>query len=217
MIEIVCDNCERTFEVSDEHAGGKVECPMCGDVNRVPAKPAPGEAASSDRVAPARGELPPDEGPEQEICVVRPAMFRAHPFRFLLVLILALGGFALCIAASWSEEGRVPSWLAWPGVIIGIAGVIWWAGWWLAAHLWIKLSITNKRTVRHEGIIRRHSTEVLHDHVRSVDIQQGFIQRLLKVGYIGIDSAGQDDIEIEIKDIPGPYEVKKLIDRYRAM
>jgi membrane protein YdbS with pleckstrin-like domain/DNA-directed RNA polymerase subunit RPC12/RpoP len=213
MIEIVCDNCERTFEVSDDRAGEKVECPMCGDVNRVPAKPAAQRSPSPS----GSRELPPDEGPEQEICVVRPAMFRAHPFRFLLVIVLVLGGFVLCIAASASEKSGVPGWLTWPGLVIGVAAVIWWVGWWLAAHLWIKLSISNKRTIRYAGIIRRHSTEVLHDHVRSVDIQQGFIQRLFNVGYIGIDSAGQDDIEIEIKDIPGPYKVKKLIDQYRTM
>ena len=111
MIEIICDNCERTFELSDDHAGGKVECPMCGDVNRVPAATRPAAAPAPDR-------LPVDEGPEQEIRIVRPAMFRAHPFRFLLVLLLVIGGFALCIAASWSEEDKLPDWLAWPGLVM---------------------------------------------------------------------------------------------------
>ena len=50
MIDIECDNCEKTFEVSDDQAGGKVACPMCGDINRVPdaprARPAP--AAGGD-------------------------------------------------------------------------------------------------------------------------------------------------------------------------
>ena len=96
-------------------------------------------------------------------------------------------------------------------------GVGWMVQWWVATYFWIKITITNKRTIRHEGIIRRHSTEVLHDHVRSVDIRQSFVQRLFNVGYIGIDSAGQDGIEIEIRDIPRPYDIKKTIDRYRTM
>ena len=58
---------------------------------------------------------------------------------------------------------------------------------------------------------------MLHDHVRSVDITQTFADRMLNVGYIGIDSAGQDGIEIEINDIPRPYDVKAIIDRYRRM
>jgi uncharacterized membrane protein YdbT with pleckstrin-like domain len=209
MIEIVCDNCERTFEVSDDHAEGKVECPMCGDVNRVPAA-APAPAARAAAI-----DLPPASAAEKEIRVVRPAMFRAHPFRYLLVLLMAVGGLVLAIAAGTSD--RIWGWLSWVGLVLCAAGAIWWIMWWLAAHLWIKVTITNKRTIRHEGIVRRHSTEVLHDHVRSVDINQNFLQRICKVGYIGIDSAGQDGIEIEIRDIPGPYEIKKLIDRYREM
>ncbi len=33
MIELECDSCERVFQVLDREAGGKVPCPMCGDVN----------------------------------------------------------------------------------------------------------------------------------------------------------------------------------------
>ena len=84
MIIIECDNCERTFEAREEDAGSKVACPYCGDINRVP------ESAPSAPSDPARAtalreddDLPPDHGPEQHICHVRPAMFRAHPFRAL--------------------------------------------------------------------------------------------------------------------------------------
>ena len=216
MIEIICDNCERAFEVPDDQAGGKVPCPMCGDINRVPEPAtAPAQQRPPEPAPRAADRLPTDAEIEQEICVVRPAMFRAHPFRFLCILILVIGGLVLAIAAPANDS--IPDWLGWPGIVIGLFGLGWWIRWWIVAHLWIKLSISNKRTVRHEGIIRRHSTEVLHDHVRSVDIKQKFAQRLLNVGYIGIDSAGQDGIEIEVRDIPGPYEVKKIIDRYRTM
>ena len=40
---------------------------------------------------------------------------------------------------------------------------------------------------------------------------------MLNVGYIGISSSGQDGIEIEVRDIPRPYDVKELIDEYREM
>ena len=50
---------------------------------------------------------------------------------------------------------------------------------------------------------------------RSVDIRQNFLQRIFNVGYNGIDSAGQDDVEIEIRDIPSPFNVKRTIDRHR--
>ena len=81
----------------------------------------------------------------------------------------------------------------------------------------VKLEISNKRTVRKEGIVRRNSSEVLHDHVRNVEIRQSFLQRLTNVGYLGISSSGQDGIEIEVRDLPKPYELKSLIDAYRNL
>ncbi len=192
MITIECDDCERTFDIEDEQAGGKVACPYCGDMNRVP-----------EAHGPQTKGLPPDEGPEQDISVVHPAMFRAHPFRFLAIAVLVLGGIVLAIAAISSD--KVWAWLSWVGLVLSVAGVIWWVVWFVAAHLWVKLTISNKRTIRHEGIVRRHTSEVLHDHVRNVEIKQSFLQRILNVGYIGISSSGQDGIEIEVPYIHRPY------------
>jgi membrane protein YdbS with pleckstrin-like domain len=207
MIEIICDNCERTFEVADELGGGKAPCPSCGDINRVPGPAGPSPAARPR--APRREETEA----ERDVRVVRPAMFRAHPFLALLLLALVFGGVA---GGIYGFAQPLP-WLGWAGLVFAGIGVIWWGIWWLAAHLWVRVTISNKRTIWHEGIIKRHSTEVLHDHVRSVDIRQTFLQRIFNVGYIGIDSAGQDGVEIQIRDIPAPYEIKKLIDRYRRM
>ena len=202
MIQIVCDNCERTFEVDPSEAGGKVPCPDCGDVNRVPAAAAAG------------GPGDDDDGAEREIMVVRPGMFRAHPFRYMLIVVLFVGGIVGAIlfatAATWSGL-----WI--PCALVSVAALIWFAQWWMSTHWWVKLVITNKRSIRHEGIVKRHTTEVLHNHVRSVDIQQTFLERIFGIGTIGIDSAGQDGIEITIIDIPRPYQVKEIVDRYRRM
>ncbi len=198
MVAIQCDNCERTFEAdpADGDAPDKVPCPFCGDVNRVPAGPRTGDRS------------------EQQLRIVRPAMFRAHPFRFLSIAALFVTGVALSIWVSGLDQGR---WLIWPCLLLSAAAVVWWLWWLVSAYLWINLRITDKRTIRREGIIRRHTSEVLHDHVRNVEIKQSFIQRLFGVGYLGISSAGQDDIEIEIRDVPKPYEIKALIDRHRSM
>ncbi len=209
MIKIACDNCEIVFEVEPAEAGGKASCPECGDVNRVPAKVPQGHAAA-EPATPHAGRTP-----EQEICVGRPALFRAHPLRGALLVLLLIGGG---VGAIWSVSAEaVPSGLAWLGVamIAGAGG--WWLVWYLTVHLWIKLRISNKRTIRRQGIIRRHTSEVLHDHVRNVEIKQSFVQRMFDVGYLGISSSGQDGIEIEILDIPDPYKVKALIDEYREM
>ena len=209
MIKIACDNCELVFEVEPAEAGGKASCPECGDVNRVPAKVPQGHAAAGP------GTPHADRTSEQEICVVRPAMFRAHPLRGALLALLLIGGGVLAIWAVSAEA--VPSGLAWLGIAMTAGAVGWWLVWYLTVHLWIKLRISNKRTIRRQGIIRRHTSEVLHDHVRNIEIKQSFVQRMFDVGYLGISSSGQDGIEIEIIDIPAPYKVKALIDEYRDM
>ena len=210
MIKLECDNCEKTFEVEDEHAGGKVPCPFCDDVNRVPAPPVqPAQPGSSQT---------PLQRDEQQVCIVRPGMFRARPFRYLLILILIFGGLALAISSKVSD--RVWPWTLWPSLVISGFSVLWFASWWLSTHFWVKLIVTDKRSIRQEGIIKRHTTEVLHDHIRSVDIRQTLLDRILKIGDLDIDSAGQggdSDIEIQMEKIPRPYEVKKLIDQYRKM
>jgi hypothetical protein len=223
VIVLECDNCERSFEVDSGQAGAKVPCPFCGDVNRVPgdapasSEPDPKPAARKPG-APAKSfngrTLPPDDGPEQEICMVHPAMFQAHPFRFLSILVLVVVGATVAI---WAPTTERFGWLLWPGLIAAVAGAVWWVAWYVGAHLWVKLEISNKRTIRKEGIIRRHTSEVLHDHVRNVEIRQSFLQRIMKVGYLGISSSGQDGIEIEVRDLPRPYELKSLIDEYRNM
>ncbi|MHC5028895.1 MAG: PH domain-containing protein [Planctomycetota bacterium] len=207
MIEIICDACDKPFEVDSAEAGGKVECPMCGDVNKVPL---PRAESRSGSASPAR-----DDGPERELQIVRPGMFRARPFRYLLMVLAMLGGASLGIAGLATE--KVPTWGGSIGFVLALVAGGWFGIWWLTTHWWIKLVITNKRTIRHEGIVTRHTTEVLHDHVRSVDIEQSFIQRLLGIGKIGISSAAQSDTEIQMTDIPDPYEVKALIDEYRDL
>jgi uncharacterized membrane protein YdbT with pleckstrin-like domain len=205
VISRECDNCEREFEVERGDAvAGKVHCPFCGDVNRLP------EALVDD----ASG-LPPDSGPEQPVCVVHPAMMRAHPFRGVLLIFVVAGGAGLVIW-SWLSDVAGAVW-AWVGLGVLAVAALWWVLWLVTARYWVKLTISNKRTVRQEGIIRRHTSEVLHDHVRNVEIRQSFLQRVMNVGYLGISSSGQEGIEIEVSDLPSPYELKALIDRYRNL
>lgn len=205
MPAIECDNCERTFDADPrEVSGGKIACPFCGDVNRV-----------AETAAPADGhDFPPDHGPEQEILTLHPAMFRAHPFRYVFIVALLAAGIAVVV---WANGAERPQWLQWPGLVLSAVAVGGWLWWYVSASLWIKLRLSNKRTTRREGIIKRNTSEVLHDHVRNVEIRQNFLQRIMNVGYLGISSSGQDGIEIQIRDVPKPYEVKALIDRYRDM
>lgn len=95
---------------------------------------------------------------------------------------------------------------------LGIGTLILWF-----KHLGERITITNKRTILRRGLLSKQTTEVLHDHVRNIQIWQSMTNRIFNVGRIGISSSGQDGIEIIADATPKPGEVKKTIDYYRPM
>jgi membrane protein YdbS with pleckstrin-like domain len=219
VITLTCDNCDKPFQIEDDAAGEKVACPYCADVQRVPAGAA--AEAGIEKAAPAVVPKPQAKphsdsaAPEQTIAVVRVAMFRAHPFWYMLMVLILIGGAALAVLVPNLQQFANARWLLWVGLAAMAAAVLWWIIWWAAPHRWVKLTITSKRTIRQEGIVMRQTSEVLHNHIRNVKIEQSFLQRLLGVGAISIDSAGGSEGEIHMKDVPNPYGVKAMIDKYR--
>jgi len=230
VIRVECDNCDKAFEVDDNQTGQKVSCPYCGDVNRVnagaweavqpepPGKPSDSPQPAGPAVL-ARKPASTADQPERTLAIVRSAMFRAHPFWYVLMVLLFLAGLLFTFAAPARVWKLQPSWW-WFGLVAMGAAVLWWLIWWGAPHRWVKLTITNKRTIRQEGIIMRRTSEVLHNHIRNVRIEQSFMQRLLGVGGIWIDSAGGSDdtpVEIQMNNVANPYGVKQVIDQHRRL
>jgi len=123
---------------------------------------------------------------EQTLGVYHPAMFRNQPVLFLLVLILCF--FAVGI----------------PIMLI----------WWLTC-LCTTLTITTNRSTLRRGLLSKSITEVWHRDVRNVQLSQSLLQRIFGVGEIGISSAGQGGVELQVAGIPGPARVKRAIDEYR--
>lgn len=115
-----------------------------------------------------------------------PSMFRNHPIYFCLCIILSLA----------------------------VVGLIMLLIWWLQT-LGTTLIITNEKTILRKGILSKNTNEVFHDNVRNVQVKQTFLQRMFNVGYIGISSAGQAGLEIEVNGIPEPEEIKRLISEHR--
>jgi membrane protein YdbS with pleckstrin-like domain/phage FluMu protein Com len=219
-IQIVCDKCDQPFEVDAGTGALRAECPYCGDVNRIPSstEASPRPVGRPVRAVGDGGRAAPGlvNADEERICIVRAAMFRAHPFWYTLMVLLFLGGlFAAAAGVPWAPLGGPL-----PGLVLAALAALWWLIWWAAPHRWVKLIITSRRTIRQEGIIVRRTSEVLHNHIRNVKIEQSVLQRLFGVGRLSIDSAGGSDeqpIEIEMNHVPGPYRIKAVIDRYRQM
>ena len=118
--------------------------------------------------------------------VASPSMFRNRPLTFVLVCLLSLVGVGLPILIVLFFRCRST-----------------------------QLTVTDMRTRLHRGWLSRSITEVWHRDVRNVQIEQTLFQRFLCVGKIGISSAAQASIEIEVSGFTNPDKIKEIIDNSR--
>ena len=120
------------------------------------------------------------------LLVASPSMFRNRPFSFILVCTLSLVGIGIPILVIWFFRCRST-----------------------------ELTVTDLRTRLHRGWLSRSITEVWHRDVRNVQIEQTFFQRVLGVGSIGVSSAAQSSIEIEVSGMRNVDKIKGIIDKNR--
>tara|TARA_R110002049_G_scaffold72490_6_gene187350 strand:- start:26370 stop:26762 length:393 start_codon:yes stop_codon:yes gene_type:complete len=124
---------------------------------------------------------------EETVFVDSPSMFRNHPLGFVISAILCLVGVGIPIMIVWYLRARAT-----------------------------ELTITNLRTRLHRGWLSRSITEVWHRDVRNVQLEQTFFQRMFDTGRIGISSAAQSGVEIDVSGMRDPDKIKELVDSYRA-
>ncbi len=220
MIQFNCDKCEMLIELDDDQAGTKHECLNCGDINRVPLleadgtqTPAPDTGPSSknhDRAAQAG--YPPDNGPEKRILKIRRCWFRSRAIRFSVVVLFIV---AACVGMLWSQLNDHTAYLI-LSAIVAVLGFSLLAWWWID-RLGASFEITTKRTIMHRGFFSKSSSEVVHDNIRNIQIDQTFLQRVTNVGRVGISSSGQDGVEIQVNHLPNPKKLQDVIDLYRPI
>jgi len=155
---------------------------------------------------------------EKELYDSTPSMLRNKPFLFILYFVAMLvGGIDLIditLGLGWissPEENKLASVML---LILGGIGFAFLAIWWLRV-INTRLTVTNERVRFRTGILSKNIREVFLSDIRSVEISQRFMQRILDTGTIEISSAATADAEIAIKGLPKPYMVKELIDEHR--
>jgi uncharacterized membrane protein YdbT with pleckstrin-like domain len=125
--------------------------------------------------------------PEETLYEAHPAMFRSHPIGFVLCVLL-IAAFGL-------------------GVLLLLI-------WWLDT-LGTTLTVTDRRVILRKGLLSKSTNEVWHKDISNVQVNQSFLQRMTNVGNIGISTAAQEGIEIQVAGIPDPDGVRQIIDEHR--
>jgi uncharacterized membrane protein YdbT with pleckstrin-like domain len=117
-----------------------------------------------------------------------PAMFRAHPFWFILSVLLILAfGIGIIILLYWYILTRATA-----------------------------LTVTDQEILYEKGILSKDRTAVSLQHIRTVRVTQGFVDRILGVGTIEIATAG-DLPEFTVKDMPDPHKIREAISKAQNM
>ena len=209
QFDFKCPHCGETSQVLREELGLVALCTACGKPYQalVPAGAMLGAGTNADGVAPTD---------EQAIVTVNPAAFREHPIQTGVCVVLILAGLTgLFLYSGDDVEGlgfailRALSALAVAGAAIGLVVRF-------VLTRFESLTITNQRSIWARGIINRRSSEVQHDDIRNIQVEQNLIERFVKVGTIAISSAGQHDMEITVHGISKPHKVVDTIRTYQS-
>ena len=124
----------------------------------------------------------------QVVYEAHPAMFRAHPFWFILcVLLIAAFGIGILLLLYWYIKTRATA-----------------------------LTVTDQELMYERGILSKDRTSVSLKHIRSVNIAQGFVNRVMGVGTVQVSTAG-DLPEFTIADMPDPYVIQETITKAQEM
>jgi uncharacterized membrane protein YdbT with pleckstrin-like domain len=99
---------------------------------------------------------------------------------------------------------------AYVGIGLASLGLALLGFWWLEV-ISATLTVTTKRTIHRTGILSRQTSEVRHNDVRNLQLDQSALERLFGVGDIAISSAGQANLEIVADAIPHPERIIETI------
>lgn len=74
-------------------------------------------------------------------------------------------------------------------------------------------TLTTRKVMAQSGIVSRKTSEVAMRDIRSINMSQGILERIFGLGTVQIGSAGHVGIEVELKGIQNPAQVRDQVRR----
>lgn len=81
----------------------------------------------------------------------------------------------------------------------------------LLDHYGTRYFLTNHRVIKRTGVLSKKLIYVQYDKIQNVKISKSIGERIVDMGDIHIDTAGGDQVEMAILDIPDPEKMHTLI------
>ncbi|MEM9021548.1 MAG: PH domain-containing protein [Planctomycetota bacterium] len=212
-----CPHCGEASEIGRDQLNQPAVCPSCGlpFTAAIPAGRLMVKDGEEWKPAASQGAATQAGQGEKNVFTVNPAVYRQNPIQTLGLVLAVVGGLTLVLA----YVGRIEQhW--WHLALVVAGGILALAGLGILATRLItsrleSLTITTQRTVWARGLINRRTSEVQHDDIRNIQVQQNLLDRFVKAGTVSISSAGQDDMEIVAQGIPNPQRVLEAIRQHQ--
>jgi hypothetical protein len=124
---------------------------------------------------------------------------------------------ALTLDASLSRDSLIGinfflSTLSWAGVILCLSGLRW-----LYVYFANSLIIEDAVVIHHQGIIARKQAQIRYPDIKTVEIRQTIIGRLLGIGEMRLDSSGRGEADtIIFKNLGNPFRVRQILNSMRT-
>jgi membrane protein YdbS with pleckstrin-like domain len=144
---------------------------------------------------------------DEPVYTASPAMFRAHPIRFCLGLIIL-------VSALTAPPSNRPDDVSSRFITVSVIGLVY-AAWWGHCRT-TRLIITPKKVMLRKGLLGMSASEIRISDVRNVTVNQGPLQAMFGVGSVGLSTSGQSGVEITAKGFASPWHIRDLVDHYRG-
>ena len=130
---------------------------------------------------------------------IRPSWKHSWHLFLLCILILPL---------VWYKPGLWWLWVVLFGLLpIGYAFVI---------RQSTLLTIRNDELTLETGLLSRNSTEVKIRDIKTIDVQQSLVHRMLDIGRVRVATAGTEGWEITIEGVEAPNDIRNMIQKLQG-
>ncbi len=82
----------------------------------------------------------------------------------------------------------------------------------LVMRIATRYTITNQRLTIHIGILRRDMHETRLERVQNVNVRQSVMDRLLRVGTVTFDTAGEAGYDFAFRGVSNPDKIVRTVD-----
>jgi uncharacterized membrane protein YdbT with pleckstrin-like domain len=135
---------------------------------------------------------------------IRPSLW--YYANFFVIGVLVIGGAARLLYVR-HDLWKIGFALLALGVIIIASGIL--------ANRATDWSLTSDRIIEHRGLLSSNRREMELADIRSVEVSQRLMQRILRLGNVTIASAASVDFVIRLNDIAHPNEVAETVRKAR--